>query len=543
MTKRRNGPSEQRRLYAIQKLERQFEAAQVRADAITRNIRHMVERQEVQQDFWTFITKAMGFEDLYEPLHRPLCDLIDNRDLARILVLLPRGHFKTTIISICYPLFLLVNNPNERVSLCSSTSQKAEENLEEVIDRANRDLFQFFCGDRLGPPGSWVKCSRIQIRVPRDGSTTGPSVAAFGVESAEVGRHFSTMILDDIVGQAEVNSVQARDNVWLWFGRSLSVLDPGSRMIILGTRWHFDDVYSRIMANLDCYSANEKAQIMDGQKLEQKWWVERREVVENNKLIFPTRFSLRELAEIKKVQGDYTYSCFYHNDPVGEGNNPFDIRRFVWVEGDEPEYPGETPFYHVLVDPAQSGEAWACNSGLVVYEAHHDRTCTLVEAIREKLHPDDLIDKIFELVERYNIIRAGIEDEAYQKSLVLWLRREMPARKLSFQCIPVKIPRNIKRYTRFEALQPFLHNGIIKLRRNMRGRDDVLEEFEQYPKGSKDDLIAALAMLPNCTVYPPKRKRKPKEPVSTPMDNFLQALIKKNQNGNRGRYLPRIRVR
>jgi hypothetical protein len=345
---------EQKRLRALRRLEQRQESVATRIKSITQNLKKLVEQRDVQQDFWTFCCKAMGFKDLYEPLHRPLCDLISNKSVRRVLVLMPRGHFKTTIISICYPLYLLVNDPNERISLCSSTSQKAEENLEEVIDRAGRDLFQYFCGDRLGPPASWVKCSRIQIRVPRDGSTTGPSIAAFGVESAEVGRHFSTMLLDDIVGQSEVNTVQARDNVWLWFGRSLSVLDPGSRMIILGTRWHFDDVYSRIIANLDCYNDDEKVQLMDGAELPQKWWIERRQVIENEKLIFPTRFTEGELKEIKKIQGDYQYSCFYYNDPVGEGNNPFDVRRFKWVKAEE-EYEGESPFYHILVDPAQSG--------------------------------------------------------------------------------------------------------------------------------------------------------------------------------------------
>lgn len=513
-----------------------------RAAALTRSIRKMAERQEVQEDFWIFCTKAMGFEDLYEPLHRPLCDLISNQNIKRILCLLPRGHFKTTIISICYPLFLLVNDPNERVSLCSSTSQKAEENLEEVIDRAGRDLFQHFCSDRLGPPPSWIKCSRIQIRVPRDGSTTGPSIAAFGVESAEVGRHFSTMLLDDIVGQNEVNSPQTRDNVWMWFGRSLSVLDPGSRMIILGTRWHFDDVYSRIITNLNTYMPDEKVQLVDGKELPQKWWIERREVIENEQLIFPTRFSRIELEEIRKIQGDYTFSCFYFNDPVGEHSNPFDVKKFSWVTYPTEAQEDENSYTHILVDPALSSEAWACNSGLVIYDAHPDHTHTVIEAIREKLHPDELVAKIFALAKEYNATRVAIEDEAYQKSLVHWIRQQMPQHGFSFNVIPVKIPRNIKKYARFEALQPFIHNGLIKFKEDMPGREDIIEEFEQYPKGSTDDLIAALAMLPNCTIYPPSRKRRSKPKEMSPAGEFLQALMQRHDPGRHNGYLPRVQI-
>lgn len=533
---------EQKRLRAIHRLEQRYDSVRKQVKKLTTKLKEMAERQEVQTDFWTFCTKAMGFEDLYEPLHRPLCDLISNKRVKRILCLLPRGHFKTTIISICYPLYLLVNDPDERISLCSSTSQKAEENLEEVIDRAGRDLFQYFCGDRLGPPPSWVKCSRIQVRVPRSGSTTGPSIAAFGVESAEVGRHFSTMLLDDIVGQAEVNTVQTRDNVWLWFGRSLSVLDPGSRMIILGTRWHFDDVYSRIITNLESYTNDEKVQLMDGKELAQKWWIERRSVIEDDELIFPTRFTRGELEEIKKIQGDYTFSCFYYNDPVGEHSNPFDIRRFEWVDYPTDDTQKDQNYTHILVDPALSSEAWAANSGIVVYDSHPNRTHTVIEAIREKLHPDELVAKIFTLAKEYQATRVAIEDEAYQKSLVHWIRQQMPQHGFAFNVVPVKIPRNVKKYARFEALQPFIHNGLIKFKRDMPGKADLLEEFEQYPKGSTDDLIAAMAMLPNCTIYPPQRKRREKEREMTLVGEFLEHLIRKNDHSRGNGYMPRTRI-
>jgi predicted phage terminase large subunit-like protein len=166
----------------------------------------------------------------------------------------------------------------------------------------------------------------------------------------------------------------------------------------------------------------------------------------------------------------------------------------------------------------------------------------VVEAIREKLHPDDLVDKIFDLAKKYQVTRVGIEDEAYQKSLVHWLRREMPRYKYSFNVIPVKIPRNIKKYARFEALQPFLHNGLIKFRKDMPGKADIIDEFEQYPKGATDDLIAALAMLPMCTIYPPKRRRRNKEKPTSLTAEFLETLIRKESNGDRRGYLPRITV-
>ncbi len=61
-------------------------------------------------------------------------------------------------------------------------------------------------------------------------------------------------------------------------------------MIVLGTRWHWDDVYSRIQKELTALTDDEKQGIqMDGEEAPLKWWIEKRKVVEEKKVIFPTR--------------------------------------------------------------------------------------------------------------------------------------------------------------------------------------------------------------------------------------------------------------
>ena len=103
-------------------------------------------RDRALKDFYYFCTEVMGFKDLYEPLHGPLCDLIANDKIKRKLILLPRGHFKTTIVSICYPLWRLIQDTSRRVALCSKAAAKAEENLDELVDRAGNSRVQAFLG-------------------------------------------------------------------------------------------------------------------------------------------------------------------------------------------------------------------------------------------------------------------------------------------------------------------------------------------------------------------------------------------------------------
>ena len=42
------------------------------------------------------------------------------------------------------------------------------------------------------------------------------------------------------------------------------------------------------------------------------------------------------------------------------------------------------------------------------------------------------------------------------------------------------------------SLQPFVHNGAITFSNSMSGKDDLITEFESFPKGPHKDLICAL---------------------------------------------------
>lgn len=531
------GPASAYATHEARQLKREADALERELKAVDTLMKTATIRDHALNDFYFFARNVMGFLDLYEPLHKPLCDLIVDPAMQRKLFLLPRGHFKTTLISICYPLWLLCNNQNYSVALCSVSASKAEENLEEIIDRAKGDYFQAIFGPVIGHPSDWVVCRTDKVRLKRKGTATGPSIAAYGIESSEVGRHFSHMLLDDIVDQSTVNTQASRDKAWNWLGRQLSVLNPNSIMCVIGTRWHWDDVYSRIQKELRPWDP-EKGK---------GWLVEKRKVIEDGKLIFPTRFDKEELDEIKRIQGDYIFSCFYYNEPVGEGNNPFDLRRFHWVDYKRPDETEDaddrvqTPYTHIFIDPAASERDEACYSGIIIVDALHTRQVVVREAILEKMHPDVLVDKIFDLVDEHDPIRVGIEEEAFQKSLIFWTRREMLVRGKQFQVVPVRMPRNITKFARLTALQPFIHNGDILFQRDMPGKAGLLEEFETYPKGPHTDLMCALAMLPFCVIYPPKRKPKVRDLELPPAAQFFQKLEQRSMR--RMRRMPRIRLR
>jgi phage terminase large subunit-like protein len=477
------------------------------------------------KDFYAFCTCAMGFTDLYEPLHRWLCNEVSSDKHIRKLVLVPRGHFKTTIASICYPAWLLCKNPNERIIIASYVDNKAEECLEEIVQRVNAPEFQNLFGDRIPPRESWLRDRADMIRIPRRGGVTGPTILCIGTESAEVGRHCSRFIIDDMVAEDDVNSSLSREKSWSWLGRQLAVLDPGSEMMVIGTPWHSDDVYARL------------------QRL-QDWHIVKRSYKEDGKYIFPTRINDTVIHGIREIMNEYQFACFYELTPISANTNPFDISKFSFIDYTK-DYAQSDRWTYILVDPAVSIEKDSCPSGIVVGDAiygDNQRQFVIREAISEKMNPDQLVNLIFELVGVYKPRSVVIEAEAQQRTYHFWIRQEQFRRKMIFPVEEVKCPRHVIKYQRLLALQPYLHNHTFVFDKAMHGYDQIMKEFATYPKGKTDDLILALSFAIPTVVYPPKKAGQIERIEVPRKSRLLMQMIKGGTTKRIGR-IPRICLR
>ena len=444
---------------------------------------HIQELREVfKEDFYLFCKEAMGFKDLYEPLHRKMCNFVANESSNKKLLLVPRGHFKTSICSVAYPIWKLIRNPQERIALASVTQSLAESNLKEIVEKIKTDTFQVLFGAIIGHPDSWPYKRMNEFRINRKGAKLGPSLFATSVDSSETGRHFSTIVFDDIVNEWKVASPNAIESVWDWFGRQQSVLDIDGEQLVVGTRWHFDDPYSRI-EDLPNWTKLVLKATKDG--------------TFNTSPIFPTLFSIEKLKEIRYLQGEFRYTCFYNNDPVGEGVNPFNIHQFHFVD-----YTPQRSYHYLLVDPAASTARDSCYTGMIVGHALPNEKFVVVKALLEKMHPDILVQNLLALAVQEDVTAIIIEAEAYQKALSYWLKSEMSRRRQWYRIIEVTNTRNVGKYSRLLSLQPYLHNGNIVFAKDMEGKQDLLEEFARFPKGRHDDLICALSFAIVNVIYP-----------------------------------------
>ena len=66
-----------------------------------------------------------------------------------------------------------------------------------------------------------------------------------------VSAHYSTIICDDLANDKDRESESIREKKKKWFQDIMSVLDPDGEIIVVGTRWHFNDLYHFIIEELN----------------------------------------------------------------------------------------------------------------------------------------------------------------------------------------------------------------------------------------------------------------------------------------------------
>lgn len=165
------------------------------------------------------------------------------------LVLAPRGHGKSTVLNVGYVLWRTFRDPDERVLVVSATGLQAQGFLREMRSHVetNRMLLEIF-GDRRGE----IWREREFDLAGKKRLSKEATVTAIGVEGAIISRHYDTIILDDVVDEESARTKKSRDRLEDWFYKVLvPCLEPGGRMHLIGTRYHPDDLYGRLIANAE----------------------------------------------------------------------------------------------------------------------------------------------------------------------------------------------------------------------------------------------------------------------------------------------------
>jgi len=417
------------------------------------------------------------------------------------MVLMPRYTFKSSICTIGYSLWRMAKEDSIRILIYSDATQKAEAFLTSVknhitgLDKGSkfRSLFGNWETDPKDKDGTW-NMSQIIVR-SRLHAHAEPTVDTGGIETSKVGMHYDLIIFDDIVSDKNVTTKDQMDKVAECYRKSLSLLKPGGEVVVVGTRWHFGDLYGRILVE------NEESDQFG-------IFIRKAELKGADRVgadnCFPfSKIGLTEkfLQDQKRQQGSYLVSCLYQNDPVSADNQTFKPEDFTFYQ---PDTIPANLYITCCLDPAISQSKDADESAITVVGTDSMLNLYLLDIVSGQLLPDQVVDHVFRLHSKWKFSAFGIETNAFQKMLRrdienrIQLERQNNPTFRFFQITEFKGTAQKTKEMRIRALQPYHERGALKfpgtrLETLLGKYQDLAYQMLQFPHAPHDDILDSLA--------------------------------------------------
>ncbi len=404
------------------------------------------------------------------------------------LILWPRGSFKSSVFDIGLVCWEIARNPNIRILVCSETGKQARKFVElskQIIDSA-------WYRERFGVHRSKVKwvAGAFTSALRTDRHTKEPTLQAAGVGEVWTGSHWDLVLADDVVSQENTKTPEALVTMENWMGEVMAQLDPGCRLMLIGTLHHYNDLYCSFMR--DKY----KRSLFD---VSIHSWKN-----DDGTLFFPGRLTTSFIDAQRRILPTRLFACFYENRPMTSDQQLFKPEYFRTIKDEDCP---NAVWTYILTDFAFVAEEKKKKKAdrTVFWVVSID--CNRVAYVRDfyvgRWKPSDSVRIACDLWNRYqNINMKGIlvEDTAH-KELLMSLFEEI--RRQTFirpRIISVQGRSQEVKDMRIEAIEPKFRRGDIyflqSLRLNFQRKwKPLVDEMTEWPFSAHDDIPDAISDL------------------------------------------------
>ncbi len=317
---------------------------------------------------------------------------------GRLIISEPPRHGKSYFLSGYVPAWYLGTFPDARVMFGSYEADFAAQ-----WGRRSRSLLEehgHLFGVNVSPASS--AANRWDIAGAEGGMQTA------GVGGPFTGKGAHLLIVDDPVkGYEEAASETWREKTWEWWlQNAYTRLEPGGAAIVIGTRWHEDDLIGRILANQGGGESWREVRLPalaeDGDPLGRA----------AGEALWPERYPRHVLERIRGTIGDHRFSALYQQRPTAIEGGTF---RREWFAGKiVPGLPNGAKAAIRAWDKAgtEGGGDWS--AGVLLVE--HGGLVYVADVVRGQWSSgrrDDLID-----------LTASLDDQQFGEHLKTWFEQE-----------------------------------------------------------------------------------------------------------------------
>ena len=539
-----------------------------------------LEKIQALFDFWKFleIINFHGGPLAFSECHRELVAWKLRPSASfRSLVLMPRGHLKSTLLSVAYTLWRIYQNPNIRLFVGCESLKLSKAFIREVeaylvndwcqdnlwnsrphiegpliptMDALGkqrrslvRDISSEFGDEYSTSKGANTKkkvwrAEALQVVRSRD-YLKEPTLTAGSVGQTSTGFHFDEVIFDDVHTFDNCSSETKIEKVYSWIYDIESVLDDpyvdmellelfhkaspnhftklrrwavsGGRMSVIGTRYDDLDYYGHIIENqndlhFEVYQKNiyvNGVDDSDGYLWPEKW---NQEVERYKRAQFERAFGATGLARF--------YSQYYNRIENFE-DAILDWQKVVFLQPnqiklDEDGFVTIFNYDHsvmgrfkprLIVDPTSTASKKSDFCAMAVGGKIEDKLI-VIDFYMKRVKPEVWLEKMYELIDKWNLHEAVIEMVGGFKVLEFTIRQMWVNKPNKYRPIAVKSynpPTNMGdgKIQRIETiLSPVVSNGLLYLPLYVSRNEELSKQFRFFGKDTtKDDGVDVLSIL------------------------------------------------
>jgi hypothetical protein len=287
----------------------------------------------------------------------------------------PPQEGKTQRMGTAGPLWLLLRDPTRRIVVASY-----EQGVAARSGLAVRQMIETYGGGYKGDRQSRTQDDHLGLLLDPDRAQQtnwnlidGPGrrnggMIAVGVGGALTGRPADVMIIDDSIKNAkQADSADQRKHIRDWFDSVVTTrLSPGAIMIIIGTRWHEDDLIGALMREDDLSMTPRFRHLIIPAQAKKKDPLGRKP----GQFLTSTRGrTVEEWKQIRKNVGERFWAALYQAEPSPPAGGIFQLE---WFDNNRVFAPPELQKVEVFVDPADN-EGDGDEAGIICVGRSHDQ--------------------------------------------------------------------------------------------------------------------------------------------------------------------------
>lgn len=440
--------------------------------------------------------KAQTGLDLYdEPYHRAMCAAVQGKARKK-LHLYGRNTFKSYVVTVGDTVRKLLVNPNERIVLVNvslSNARKLLAHVKHLFCHCERlkQIFPEYVPKNVADFGT-----QDQFTVPcRTKFYREPSVMATSTGSRMAGPHFSGAKVDDPIDHDCCTTEDQLAQTKEWWERFQYLMDPGSWIDVVGTIYHYQDLYADPIISRGDYEVH---RVPIAYKKEQEW-VSR----------FATRWPWERLQRMMDSDDPVEQWNFWHQmmlEPKNIGDVKFDPS---WVQYIKPDHVPANLGNIITVDSAWKGEETRGRGDYTAIQVFgfdslghiYRRDCRY----SNKLDILEGITEICNLMAKWRASTVVIE-KVGQDTFSRPFREECRRRGLGLRLImPTRAEagKDVKG-NRIMGLQPYFKLGQFLLVEGCPYNKEFVTQLTCFPNTAHDDLLdgAADVLLDEVKVMP-----------------------------------------